>query len=181
MPSVVTDEDRTIRLRELAMESAAQQRDSEAADERSRTGNRGFVQVYPKGWRRLQKLIQEYPAGARVFAFLAENISGTEGAVVVSQEFLAETLSISDRTVRRITQRLESEGAIVRIRVAGSVYAYCLDPEEVWRSWDDKKPYAAFTTRTLVKKSDRENGHVKRNLKVMVGEPELPFSAEGTA
>lgn len=182
MLDVVTDRDRVLRLRELAMEDAAQQRDREVAQaaalERSRTGNSGFVQIYPKGWRRLHKLIQEYPAGARVFAFLAENISGTEGAVVCSQEFLADALGVHERTIRRITQRLEKEKALVRIRVAGSVYAYCLDPSEVWRSWDDKKPYAAFTTKTLVKKSDRENGHVKRSLKVMLAEPEFPLTGE---
>lgn len=167
---VDSSQDRALRLKELAMEDAAKQHDQDAADQKARRCNEDFVQVYPKGWTRLQRLIQEYPAGARVFAFLAQHISGPEGAVVISQEFLAEELGVHERTIRRITQRLEEDGALVRIRVAGSVYAYALDPEEVWKSWNDKKSYAAFTTKTLVKKSDRLNGHVKRTLKVMLGE-----------
>lgn len=141
--------------------------------------NSGFVQVYKKGWRRLQSLIQHNPGAARVFAFLAENIDGSCGAVVVSQNVLAEELNIVERTIRRHTKWLEEQGALVRIRVGSGVYAYALDPEEVWKSWDSKKEHAAFVTKTLVSKKDRENGTVKRRLSLMLkeqaGEPELPL------
>lgn len=156
-------------------EFEAQDRDQEAADEAARKGNRDFVQVYPKGWARLQQLIRSNPSAARVFAFLAEHIDGTAGAVVVSQEVIAEALGVHVITIKRQTKMLEDQGALVRIRVGTGVYAYALDPNEVWRSWDDKKPHAAFTTRTLVKKADRSNGQVRRKLKVMLGEPELPL------
>jgi DNA-binding transcriptional ArsR family regulator len=133
------------------------------------------VQVYPRGWKRLQSLIRTNPSAARVFAFLAEHIDGSCGAVVVSQELMATELDVHERTIRRLTQQLEDAGAIVRIRVGTGVLAYALDPEEVWKSWDDKKDLAAFVTKTLVLKSDRANGQVRRKLKVMLGEPELPL------
>ena len=157
-------------------EFAAQDRDREAAEEASRRSNRDFVQVYPKGWARLQKLIRTNPSAARVYAFLAEHIDGACGAVVVSQEVLAKELDVHERTVRRLTQSLEKDGAIVRIKVGTGVYAYALDPQEIWRSWDDKKDCAAFTTKTLVLKGDRANAQVRRKLKVMMGEPELPLN-----
>lgn len=166
MLHVDTAEQGEARLREMR----ARDRDEEATQERARTGNRDFTQVYPKGWRRLQSLIKHDPPGARIYAFLAEHMDGTCGTVVVSQEVMAGELGIHERTVRRITKRLEDDGAFVRIKIGMGVYAYALDPTEVWRSWNDKKAHAAFTTKTLVRKADRENGTVQRKLKLMVGE-----------
>jgi DNA-binding transcriptional regulator YhcF (GntR family) len=179
MRDVVTERDRQLRLGELNLEEASQERDREAALERARTSNRDFTQVYPKGWKRLQSLIRDNPQGARIYSFLAEHMDGDCGAVVVSQDVLAEALDVHERTIRRITKKLEDDGAIVRIKVGTGVYAYALDPSEVWRSWDDKKAHAAFTTKTLVRKADRENGQVRRKLKVMMGEPELPLAESG--
>lgn len=170
---VATDADRRIRLAEFAAQEAAKA----ASEDAEKRANRDFVQVYPKGWRRLQALIQNNPSAARVFSFLAENIDGTCGAVVVSQEVIADALNVHVRTIKRQTKVLEDQGAIVRIRVGTGVYAYALDPEEIWKSWDDKKEFAAFRTRTLVKKSDRANGQVRRKLKFMIGEQQdLPLS-----
>lgn len=162
---VVTQQDRVVRLAEFA----AQDRDQAAQEDAARRLNKDFTQVYPKGWRRLQALIRTNPALARVYAFLAEHIDGTCGAIVVTQEIMAAELGVHVRTIKRQTKALEDEGAIVRIKVGTGVYAYALDPEEIWKSWDDAKDLAAFRTRTLVKKSDRENGTVRRKLKTMVG------------
>ena len=168
MQSVASDAERRIRLAEFA----AQDREQEVEDEAGRKGNRDFVQVYPKGWKRLQALIRTNPSAARVFAFLAEHVDGICGAVVVSQEVMAKELEVHERTIRRLTQQLEDAGAILRIKIGTGVYAYALDPSEIWRSWDEKKPMAAFVTKTLVLKSDRANGQVRRKLKVMMGESE---------
>lgn len=166
MLNVDNDADRRIRQAELK----ARDNDDAAAQERARTSNRDFTQVYPKGWARLQQLIRDDPPAARVYAFLAEHMDSTCGVVVVSQEIMAEMLGVHERTIRRLTKRLEEQSAFARIKVGMGVYAYALDPTEVWRSWDDKKEHAAFTTKTLVRKSDRENNMVHRKLKIMVGE-----------
>jgi hypothetical protein len=169
MQSIDSPATRAARLAEFA----AQDRQQEASDEASRTGNRNFVQVYPKGWKRLQHLIKTNPSAARVYAFLAEHCDGAAGAVVVSQDVIAQEIGVHKRTIIRLTKQLEDDAAIVRIKVGTGVYAYGLDPEEIWRSWDDKKDLAAFRTKTLVRKADRSNGQVRRKLKVMMGEPEL--------
>lgn len=153
-------------------EFAAQDREREVQEEAAKRANRDFVQVYPKGWKRLQSLIRTNPSAARVYAFLAEHIDGICGAVVVSQDVIAKELDVSERTIRRLTQHLEDAGALARIKVGTGVYAYALDPSEVWKSWDGKKDLSAFVTKTLVLKSDKANGQVRRKLKVMMGEPE---------
>ena len=165
------DDEATRRIR--TAEFAAQDREQEVADEAAKRANRDFVQVYPKGWKRLQSLIKTNPSAARVYAFLAEHIDGVAGAVVVSQDVMASELGVHVITIKRQTKLLEDEGALVRIRVGTGVYAYALDPGEIWRSWDGQKESAAFLTKTLVRKSDRSNNQVRRKLKVMMGNPEL--------
>lgn len=144
--------------------------------------NRDFVQVYPKGWRRLHTLIQSNPSAARLYALLAENMDPQGGAVVASQNVLAEMLGVTDRTIRTLTKVLEDQGAIIRIRVGAGTYAYALDPDEIWRAWAVSKDHAVFRTRTLVSKADRENGTVRRRIKMMMheqaGQMNLGFDPE---
>lgn len=167
MPDIDTDADRKERRAELG----AKDRDS-ALDADQARRNADFTQVYVKGWKRLQVLIKDHPSAARVYAFLAEHVDGACGVVVCSQEVMASELGVHKRTIIRLTADLVKLGAVVRIRVGTGTYAYALDPTEVWKSWNDRKETAAFYTKTLVRKADRENGHVKRSLKVMMGEPE---------
>lgn len=150
-------------------ELAAQDRDEAAADEAARP-NSGFTQVYPKGWARMKDLLLTNPTSARLYMFLAENMDPSVGAICVSQELMAEELGVTVMTIRRLTKILEAKNAVVRIRVGTGVYAYALDPTEVWKSWNTTKATAAFTTRTLVKKADRSNGDVRRRLQVMFKE-----------
>ena len=154
----------------------AQDRQAEAAEERKQRANRDFAQVYPKGWRRIRSLMKRWPLAADLYAFLAEHLDPSVGAVVASQELLAGEMRCSVRQLRRVAKWLEEDAAIVRIRVGTGVYAYALDPDEVWKSWADAKDVAAFHTKTLARKSD--NGAVKRRLKTMMGEPELPFDPD---
>lgn len=140
--------------------------------------NKNFVQVYPKGWQRIRLLMSENPTAAKVYAVLAEHIDPSCGAVVVSQDVLAEMVGVSERTIRRATGYLEDTLALVRIRVSGSVYAYALNPHEIWRAWDCQKKHSAFMTKTLVRRGD-ENDLVRRRLQLMIreesGAPELPL------
>lgn len=143
--------------------------------------NQGFVQVYDLGWRRLQALMVSRPAAARLYALLAQHIDGA-GAVVATQEVLADLLGVSVKTIARHSQALEEEGALIRIPLSGGVYAYALHPEEIWRSWDSGKDYAAFYSKTLVNKKAAGGEHIRRRLQVMIkersGEPELPLEPQ---
>lgn len=150
--------------------SEARRRDTEIENdrrERSRRENRNFVQVYPLGWARIHMLAATDPTALRLYAWLAENI-GENGALVAEQSVIAEALRVSTKTVQRKTAFLEEQRALVRIRLQGGVFAYCLNPEEVWRAYDEGKPLAAFNTRTIVKAKGREADAVRRKLAIMV-------------
>lgn len=161
MTLVATEEQKILRqaqLRDIEL------REAEEAERAKK--NKDFVQVYPAGWKRLSTLIQTYPIGARLYAFLAQHIDPSCGAVIASQKLLAEELGISERYVRQVTKKLEEMRALVRVKVSAGTYAYALDPNEIWKSFDTSKKYATFKTKTLARKSD--NGKINRKIKFML-------------
>jgi DNA-binding transcriptional ArsR family regulator len=174
--SVSSSEERLQRFMQLVSERLNEDREA-----RETKKNKDFSQVYGKGFERITSLISKNPSAARLYVFLAEHIEPGTGAVVASQELLAEELGVTDRTIRRLSKVLEEEGAIIRIRLgAGSIYAYCLDPDEVWKSWNTTKKYAAFNTKTLARQKD--NGDIKRRLMVMLkGNDSSDGFRDGTA
>ena len=126
--------------------------------------NRNFTQMYQRAGNALEsfwKTSRVFPLSALLF--LAEHIDPTCGAVVCDQQFLAEKMDVSTRTIRRWLTYLEGKNALVRIPVAGKVCAYALDPHEVWKGYDTSKEYAAFVTKTLVNK----DGEIQRRIMAM--------------
>ena len=122
--------------------------------------NKGFTQIYPKGWSRIREILKKNPQAACLYSFFAEHIDPTCGAVVADQQFLANQMDVSIRTIQRWLSFLEDELALVRIPVAGKVCAYALDPHEVWKGYNNGKEYAAFLTKTLVNK----DGEIQRRI-----------------
>jgi hypothetical protein len=169
---IVSEQDRERRKRDFKALDEAKAESSQA----KRRQNKSFVQVYPKGFKRLRSLMKDYPLAAQIYAFLAEHIDGDTGAVVASQQLLADELDVHERSIRRATAWLDEQNIVVRVKIGGAaVYAYCLDPDEVWKSFDEAKDYAAFKTKTLARKAD--NGDIRRKLKVMLkgnGDAEIP-------
>ena len=152
------DHQRRIRQMELDEEKREEQERIEA--ERK---NHGFTQTYPLGWKRISELARQNPQALQLYIFLANHLDPTCGAIVASQKFLAEQLGVTTRTIIRWSQFLEENNALVRIPVAGKVYAYALDPEEVWKGYNSSKGYAAFNSKTLA----NYDGDVKRRIMSM--------------
>lgn len=131
---------------------------------KARRENRSFTQVYSNGWQTLQKLMKQDANAARVYAFFAENM-GPDGTLCASRGTIADALEITERTVSRHVKTLENLGSIIVLKL-GTANVYCLNPDEVWKSFNNAKPYAAFNTKALVGKS--ENPFVKRRLATLL-------------
>ena len=125
--------------------------------------NHGFTQTYPLGWKRIAELAKGNPQALQLYIFLANHLDPTCGAVVASQQFLADTLGVTTRTILTWSKYLEDKEALVRIPVAGRVYAYALNPYEVWKGYNNGKEYAAFNSKTLV----NNDGDIKRRIMSM--------------
>lgn len=143
----------------------------EQEEERKKAKNPHFTQVYPEGWDGMMTMMAENANAARLFAFIANHMDPNGGVLVASQKVLAEALDVAEITIRRASAWLEERKHLVRVRVGTSVYAYALNPNEVWKSFHESKKYAVFTTRTLVSKSDEFNRTVDRRIKTMLKEP----------
>lgn len=160
---ICSKEDMNSRKKELALIK----NDDERVESEAKKNN-NFTQTYPKGWRRIRELSKDKQGVASIalYSFLAEHIDATCGAVVADQQFLADQLGVSTRTIIRWLNHLESKNAVIRIPVAGKVCAYALDPNEVWKGYNTTKEYAAFVTKTLVNK----DGDIKRRIMSMFSE-----------
>ncbi len=160
--TVSTPEERLERFMDLVDDRLNEEREN-----KDRKKNKNFTQMYPKGFDRAIAIIGEYPLAAKLYMFLAKHIEPGTGAVVASQKLLASELDVSVRSIQRATKWLDENNIVLKIKLgAGSVYAYCLDPDEVWKSWNTTKKYAAFNTKTLAHQKD--NGDIKRRLMVML-------------
>ena len=133
--------------------ASSARRDEQAQHDRKRDRqskeNRNFVQIYPLGFRKLQLLMQERPKAARFYALLMEHIDST-GVVVATQDVLAEIMDCSIKTIQRYSAQLEECNSLVRIQLQGGVYAYALNPDEVWRSFNCGKEYPSLHKYKLV-------------------------------
>ena len=152
-----TEEQRKKRLKELEKLNKESESDPK--------NNGPFTQVYQKGWERIRELSKDKQGVVAIplYSFLAEHIDPSCGAVVADQQFLADKLGVSRRTIIRWLNYLESKNALVRIPVAGKVCAYALDPHEVWKGYNTTKNHAAFVTKTLVNK----DGDIQRRIMAM--------------
>lgn len=86
----------------------------------------------------LSKVIAEAPQAARLYELFVRWATPTR-SVVASQLRLASELSVSKRTIVRLTATLEELGVIAKRRVGQGVYAYTLTPP----AQVDDKPFTA--------------------------------------
>ena len=156
--NVITDADRKRRKAELK-----EQDKNRNKVQKERKKNNDFTQVYPLGWERLAKLARGNSGAFGLYTYLAQHIDGSCGAVIADQAFLAEKLGVTTRTIRNWITYLEDNRALVKIPVAGRVYAYALNPHEVWKGYNDAKDHAAFLSKTLVNK----DGEIRRRIMSM--------------
>jgi len=158
MLEVVTETQR--KVRQLDIDEEKKQMEAKQEEERK---NHGFTQTYPLGWKRMAELARNNAQALQLYIFLADHLDPACGAVVASQQFLAERLKVTTKTIARWSQFLEKERALVRIPVAGKVYAYALNPYEVWKGYNTGKEYAVFNSKTLA----NYDGDVQRRIMSM--------------
>ena len=168
------------------LETNARRRDLEIAEKKAEKArdearkNNDFTQVYPKYWRKIAEIIDDNPRAAMLYNFLAENCAPDTGALVVSQQVLADKLGVSRMTISRYVKYLEERSVLLKISLSGGVCAYALDPEMVWKSYSTNKDYATFKTKTLVKKIDLEKNEIHRKLNVMLKEQKKQEEVDGS-
>lgn len=170
-----TDLTRTPEERQRLLEARARDGERRKIEDAVKRQNRDFRQLYPKGIARIRHLIAENKNAAFIYLYLAEHLDENIGALVVGQKTLCDELGISRTTLWRHCKFLEEQGALVRIQIEGSVYAYALDPSEIWANTDAAKERALFRTKTLTRIDQATRRKIRHVLNAQRGEPELPL------
>jgi hypothetical protein len=131
------------------------------ASEEIRKEARGprFTKVYSKGFQAIAALLDN-PTAAKLYLFLVNNC-GHDNAVVCTYGLLSEELELSERTIRRAVRLLEDRHHIAVAKI-GTANAYILNPQEVWKTYEDHKRFCGFGARALVSLTD--NGNFKKRL-----------------
>ena len=124
-----------------------------------------FTKVYPRGWDALAGLVDNR-AAAKLYVFLADHC-GYDNALVCTLDVIADEIGVHERTVRRAVKDLEAAGHVVVAKV-GTANAYILNPEEVWKTYEEHKHLCGFQSRTLVSK--KQNPDLKRRLTHMISQ-----------
>ncbi|MWT91534.1 helix-turn-helix domain-containing protein, partial [Escherichia coli] len=75
-----------------------------------------------------------------LYSVLSEHIDGNCGADVADQQFLADQLYVTIRTIRNWVSFLEGNDCLVQIPIAEKICAYALIPAEVWKANNTSKP-----------------------------------------
>ena len=96
MQVVTTDRQRKIRQADLLRQDQEDLKKSEEARK-----NKGFTQVYPKGWKRIMELSKRNASASGLYAFFAQHIDSSCGAVVCDQQFLANEFGVNRSTISR--------------------------------------------------------------------------------
>lgn len=169
---------RTPEERERYLDTRAREQEERRIADAPKRQNRDFRQLYPKGIARIRQLIGENKNAAFIYLYLAEHLDENIGALVVGQKTLCEELGISRTTLWRHCKYLEEQGALVRIPIEGSVYAYALDPTEIWANTNSAKERALFRTKTLARIDQATSRKIRHVLNAQRGEPELPFNEQ---
>ena len=99
-----------IKQRLLDLEEQNRKLQQELLEERKNTN---FTQTYPRGWERIRNHTEQSRAASCIPSY--QNISmATTGAVVADQQFLADQLSVTTRTIRNWVGFLEENNCLVK-------------------------------------------------------------------
>jgi DNA-binding MarR family transcriptional regulator len=147
--------------------TAARQAARTALEQEAEAKNRGFKQIYPRGWQTLRTLSQEQSTlPLRLWTWFAEN-SGPDSTICVRQKDIAVEMGVSVRQVQRAIDVLEEKAGLVAFKEFGlSIYA--LDPRQVWASWSQATRWAPFHTKTLLPKGAKEGEAFGRRVAILM-------------
>ena len=134
--------------------------------------NNNFVQIKNQYLKDIQNLIADSPVSAQILFFFIEKMGKYNNSVVCSYQTLIEITGYSRATIGRSIKYLKKHGWIDTVKV-GSATAYCVNAQVAWRSANNERHYAVFSS-TVVATSSEESSDYQADKKLKHIPNEIP-------
>ncbi|MGR5262305.1 replication/maintenance protein RepL [Vibrio astriarenae] len=142
-------------------QKASKERDLEArirqeeAERKALTDNANFTQINNTyGWKTMRMMAKENPVAHQIFLFLGEHMDNYN-AVLASSKVLQEVTGKGRTTVSNAVKYLKENG-IVSILKSGNSNVYILNPDLLWKNYNNRKSYCKFEGAMLISKKENE-------------------------
>lgn len=104
--------------------------------------NDKFVQLYVDKLDLIIEMTGENPTAVKIFVWLLQHMD-KRNALVISQEALAEAMSLHRTTIFRCTNYLKEKKALDVVK-SGSTNIYAINAQIAWKADANGKKYALF-------------------------------------
>lgn len=119
--------------------------------------NFNFTQLDDVGLSALTKLIDKSAQAGSLFLKMAKEM-GTNGSIIASNETLASIAGVSTKNIHRLVKLMEEYGLVRKMKFRGA-RVITLNPNIVWRSWNNRKQYAMFHAQVIMEEGDVESDY----------------------
>lgn len=116
--------------------------------------NDNFIQFYMDNIDLVTNMIGENPTAAKIFLWITKRMDN-RGALVVSQQALAEALGLHRNTVGNCTAYLKEKKALAVFK-SGSTNIYAVNAQIAWKNDVPSKQYALFDAKVYISRDEQE-------------------------
>lgn len=116
--------------------------------------NDNFVQLYIDKLDLIIEMMSENPTAVKIFVWLLKHMD-KRNALVVSQEALAEALSMHRTTIFRCINYLKEKKALDIVK-SGNTNIYAVNAQIAWKSNANGKSFALFDAAVYIAQSEQE-------------------------
>lgn len=121
--------------------------------------NSNFVQIKDQYLKDIQNLIADSPVSAQILFFFIEKMGRYNNSVVCSYQTLTEITGYSRATIARAIKYLKQHHWIDTVKV-GSATAYCVNAQVAWRSANNERHYAIFSSTVVATSSEQAKDYL---------------------
>nr|CRY95229.1 hypothetical protein [uncultured prokaryote]CRY96117.1 hypothetical protein [uncultured prokaryote] len=139
--------------------------------------NYNFVQIKDQYLKDIQNLIAKSPVSAQILFFFIEKMGKYNNSVVCSYQTLIEITGYSRATIGRAINYLKKHNWIDTVKV-GSATAYCVNAQVAWRSANNQRHYAIFSSTVVATSTEQKNDDYLANKKLKNIPHEIPLRIE---
>jgi len=115
--------------------------------------NDKFVQLYIDKLDLIIEMTGENPTAVKIFVWLLQHMD-KRNALVISQEALAEAMSLHRTTIFRCTNYLKEKKAVEIVK-SGSTSIYAVNAQIAWKSDAKGKEFAMFDAAVYIAKIEQ--------------------------